>query len=469
VIPEDGSAESGEGAIQTQAQVETDSVSAASGQPAIKLRAAWNARAARYAPAVASQLKGAIIHHQAGSNTYTQAQVPGIIKGIQNWHMDGNGWDDIGYNFLVDKYGGVWEGRQGGITRNVVGAHAFEFNTGSTGVCFLGDLDTAQPSAVAIDAAGKLVAWRLSLAGIVDLKGTTVYPKDVKQARKPVVSGHRDVNSTTCPGRYLYAKLATLRTYRHAAVTPGPKIWTGASPDLTGDGRGDILVVDQAGDLFVYPMASATTLGTPYQAGHGWKNLTVLAPGDWNGDGRADIIGVTAAGMLYLYPGKASGFGSKIEIGHGWQHFDIHPSADVDGDGKPDMLAVDKRDGLLYLYRGNGRGGWITGRGELRGHSWLNYDLYPAGRINGDALADVFSINRAGKLFTYLSKPGGNLGKAVESGHGWQSCQLLSGTDLDGDKVADIAGICGNPKALYLYKGLGLARFRAKVELAENW
>ena len=70
----------------------------------------------------------AVVHHTAGSNSYTAAQSAAIVRAIELYHVKGNGWNDIGYNFLVDKYGQVFEGRIGGIERNVVGAHAEGFN-----------------------------------------------------------------------------------------------------------------------------------------------------------------------------------------------------------------------------------------------------------------------------------------------------------------------------------------------------
>ena len=82
-----------------------------------------------------TRVRFAIVHHTAGSNSYTRAQSAAIVRGIQRYHVLANGWDDIGYNFLVDKYGQIFEGRFGGIDRNVVGAHAQGFNTGLGGRC----------------------------------------------------------------------------------------------------------------------------------------------------------------------------------------------------------------------------------------------------------------------------------------------------------------------------------------------
>ena len=108
----------------------------------------------------------AVVHHTAGSNNYTRAQSAAIVRGIEVYHVKGNGWNDIGYNFLVDKYGQVFEGRYGGVDKNVIGAHAEGFNTGSFGVALIGTYDAAQPAGGRADALVKLLAWRLDLAHV---------------------------------------------------------------------------------------------------------------------------------------------------------------------------------------------------------------------------------------------------------------------------------------------------------------
>src|SRR6266545_3331620 len=118
--------------------------------PAIVTRLSWRANEAirRGPPRYAPSLQFALVHHTAGSNSYTAAQSAAIVRGIQVYHVQGNGWDDIGYNFLVDRYGQVFEGRFGGVDKNVIGAHAEGFNTGSVGVAVLGTYGSAAPPAV---------------------------------------------------------------------------------------------------------------------------------------------------------------------------------------------------------------------------------------------------------------------------------------------------------------------------------
>src|SRR5205814_8139148 len=108
----------------------TPSASASVPIPPINTRASWGARAPKATPGYASSVQMTFVHHTVNSNTYAQSDVPSILRSIQAYHMDSNGWDDIGYNFLVDRFGGMWEGRGGGMDQPVIGAHTLGFNTG---------------------------------------------------------------------------------------------------------------------------------------------------------------------------------------------------------------------------------------------------------------------------------------------------------------------------------------------------
>ena len=188
------------------------------GAPAILPRSGWNAdeKIRRAAPSFAPTLRLALVHHTAGANGYTAAQSPAIVRAIQLYHVKGNGWNDIGYNFLVDRFGQVFEGRFGGIDRNVVGAHAEGFNTGSVGVALLGEYSSLAVTQKARDALAALLAWRLDVAHVDP--ATTLSFVSGGNARFPAglpvflrtVSGHRDTGFTDCPGNVLYGLLTQL-------------------------------------------------------------------------------------------------------------------------------------------------------------------------------------------------------------------------------------------------------------------
>ena len=196
--------------------------------PAIVSRASWGASESirRAPPSYATSIRGVTIHHTAGTNSYSRAQAPAIVKGIQLFHVQSNGWNDIGYNFLVDRFGTVYEGRFGGVDRNVIGAHARGFNTGSVGIALIGTHGSASPSTAALDAISKLIAWRLDVAHVDPIGRTTAISSGSERYRSGTrvllrhVSGHRETGHTSCPGDVLFARLDALASKARSIGLP---------------------------------------------------------------------------------------------------------------------------------------------------------------------------------------------------------------------------------------------------------
>ncbi|MEW2166397.1 N-acetylmuramoyl-L-alanine amidase [Streptomyces sp. NPDC007084] len=164
------------------------------------------------------KVKAAFVHHTASGNNYSCSQVPSLIRSIYRYHVVSSGWRDIGYNFLVDKCGNIYEGRAGGVAKPVLGAHTLGFNTDSMGIAVLGTFQNTKPTDASLKAIARLTAWKLGLYG-GNPRGTTylksgggnLYGKG-KNVRLNVISGHRDGFATECPGRLLYGKLGSART-----------------------------------------------------------------------------------------------------------------------------------------------------------------------------------------------------------------------------------------------------------------
>jgi hypothetical protein len=189
------------------------------GRPAIISRAQWGANESlrRGSPAYATP-RYTVLHHTAGSNSYTKAQSASVVRGIYHYHTQAKGWSDIGYNVLVDRYGQVFEGRFGGIDRGVVGAHASGYNTGSIGVAAMGNHDTLDIPAVALESIARVIAWKYAVHAINASPTRTI---SVGSRTLNVLTAHRNVGSTACPGRFLYAKMGALRTRVAALVAAG--------------------------------------------------------------------------------------------------------------------------------------------------------------------------------------------------------------------------------------------------------
>ncbi|MFG3260558.1 peptidoglycan recognition protein [Streptomyces sp. NPDC048172] len=161
-------------------------------------------------------VKAAFVHHTAMSNNYRCSQAPSIIRSIYRYHVKSSKWRDIGYNFLVDKCGTIYEGRAGGVAKAVMGAHTYGFNTNSTGIAVIGSFGSTRPPAAVANALSKLSAWKLGLYG-VNPRGTVTltsgggkYKKGTR-VKLHTISGHRDGFNTACPGAQLYRKLGTVR------------------------------------------------------------------------------------------------------------------------------------------------------------------------------------------------------------------------------------------------------------------
>ena len=198
---------------------------AATAKPAIYSRAAWGANESlrRAAPAYGKVQVG-FVHHTVSSNTYTPTDVPAMIRGIYAYHVQTLGWNDIGYNFLVDRFGRTWEGRYGGIDKAVIGAQTLNYNAVSMGVSAIGNFQVAAVPQAMTDAFKRIFAWKFSLSGI-PATGTVpspLPPSWSKATHFQRISGHRDAFQTECPGLYLYAKIPEIRAGA-AAFMAAPK------------------------------------------------------------------------------------------------------------------------------------------------------------------------------------------------------------------------------------------------------
>jgi hypothetical protein len=195
---------------------------AAGGQPKVIARSSWATGACRpRIPAVFGTVALAFVHHTVTSNAYRPSQSARMVRSICLFHKYGNGWNDIGYNFVVDRYGQIFEARAGGIDEAIVGAQAGGYNVYSTGVALLGNFTYGGPPRKGFDALSRLLAWKLVVHGIdvpgrVTVKVTrTGAPYSRYRAGTRVtlnrISAHRDADATTCPGAGMYRQLPRLR------------------------------------------------------------------------------------------------------------------------------------------------------------------------------------------------------------------------------------------------------------------
>lgn len=197
------------------------------GQPPIIARKGWaQGQASPKGAAEYGAIKLAFVHHTQTPNGYAAEDVPSILLSIFDYHVYTRGFADIAYNFLIDVYGRIWEGRAGGIDEPVVGAQAGGYNAESTGVAVIGSFFDVVPPRAAISALERWLAWKLSLHGIPTSGEVTVVvdPADYfytpfgpgAHVSLPRIAGHRQGDSTDCPGNAFFARLASIRPVAQA-------------------------------------------------------------------------------------------------------------------------------------------------------------------------------------------------------------------------------------------------------------
>lgn len=198
------------------------------GAPKIVTRAQWGAdeKLMTWKPEYTPTVRAVTVHHTAGTNAYTAADSAAIVRGIYAYHAKTQGWGDIGYHVLVDKFGTVFEGRAGGLARSVIGAHAGGFNRETFGIAMMGDYTAIAPAAGQLEAVAQLAAYKLGglyrdPRATVTLTstggGTSKYPSG-RAVTLPTVFAHRDVGATECPGNTGVKSVPAIRDRTTALV-----------------------------------------------------------------------------------------------------------------------------------------------------------------------------------------------------------------------------------------------------------
>jgi len=265
------------------------------GAPAMIPREAWGGDQCRprAAPSYGAVQLG-YVHHTVNANTYAPQDSAAVVLSICRYHRNENGWRDIGYNFLVDRYGQVFEGRAGGIEQPVIGAQAQGYNGASTGVANIGTFSGEQQTEAGVAATAELLAWKLSLHGAPVAGRVSVTSAGGPSNRYPSgrlvtferIAGHRDADRTSCPGDALFTQLPQIRA-QAAALAP-QYAFTPPASAVSLEAADRTLEFPQAAQL----SGRATTLGGAPLAGApisvqgvAGKRFFTLARATTNADG----------------------------------------------------------------------------------------------------------------------------------------------------------------------------------------
>ena len=439
-------------------------------KPQIFSRAQWGAdermrdkRSLRY-----GTVNAGFVHHTVNSNGYSKSQVPSILRGIYAFHTQSRGWSDIGYNFLVDRFGQIWEGRYGGVDKAVVGAHTYGYNDYSFAMSAIGNFDTAAAPAAMLDAYGRLMAWKLALHG-VDASATK---QRVGRGTFPAINGHRDAGSTACPGRYLYAKLPQIREQAsrlqksQPAPEPAPEPApvpvpehpsTGLDANISGSHWPDLVVRDGASKrMVVVRTAGQMGFAKPASATEDrWSDKDVVAvAGDITGDGRTDFITREGGVGTRVHPGREGGtFGPERAMRnklHGLS--EVAGVGDLNQDGLPDLVGVTAK-GRLVLLRGRADG--LYKKRVTLADDWSAYDLTAgAGDFDGDGRPDVVAYDGSGLVLFPGTAGGLGRPRAVAGARGDYDL-VAGGGDLTGDKRPDLVVRDAGTRLVHVLAGDG--------------
>lgn len=460
--------ERGEDAISLRAAKTTPAM------PTIYSRAQWgadesirNKSALRY-----GTVSAGFVHHTVNANDYTEAQVPGILRSIYAYHVKSRGWSDIGYNFLVDRFGRIWEGRYGGVDKNVVGAHTLGYNDYAFAMSAIGNFDVVQPPDVMLRAYGSLFAWKLALNGVNPASTAQQVGKKTFQA----INGHRDAGSTACPGKYLYAQLPTIRAYAveaaPAAPTPPPPLEI-ADPapqsNLTGEGYPD-MVVRRASDgrALILPTGGLTSFSkATVSSAKGWSNRPeVLISPDLTGDGLLDLVSTSEKGVLRIRPGKGNGkFKATSKVVKSTKNHTLMTAVgDLNKDGRNDLVARHK--GRMVALLGTTKGGFAR---SVLAKGMGNYAQFiGVGDQNGDGSADLFARDVKRRLFMYPGTGAGKFGARSAVAGSWSAYnRITGGADFNGDGRGDLVGRTKKGK-VYIHLARGDGSFSLPIGPAAN-
>ena len=302
----------------------------ANGLPvAVTTRAEWGANASymSWDPEYA-RAGHVVVHHTAGTNSYSAGQSASIVRGIYYYHAVTLDWGDIGYNFLVDKFGTVFEGRSGSVAapagKMSIGAHARGVNTGTMGISMMGDYSAVSPSDAQLSSVGKMAGWFLKRAGISDVTGwaglhvwTTERYQAGSTVSMPRILGHRDVGYTTCPGNVGYSKLDAIRAIAKAQGA-APQGGGGSAPSTVAQDHPGAVALRSA--LGVNGWIGAATSGVQASTKGGVFQRFEHGVGYWSPATGAQFVGepVLSAWGGYGYQTGSMGYprsGGVVGIG----------------------------------------------------------------------------------------------------------------------------------------------------------
>lgn len=418
------------------------------------------------APGEPLEPRGVVIHDVEGSSDYQPDQVPALLRAIYHYQSDILGWQDIGYHFVVDKFGNSWEGRQGSYDSPITGGFSADNGNQALDVVVLDDFAGTEPTDSEMNELAAVAASAFE-TGSGEATAQLSVGDEHSALSFDAISGHRDLVNSLSPGDGLYSKLGALRSLvveilgeddqDHGvesteessggqavpevfAATPSAGKWSARVKigngwsgqiifpgDWNGNGQPDMMRIDDEGDLYYYAGKGNQRFSAPVKAGHGWGKMTWIQGGvDWAGNGRSDIIARDEEGDLYLYRNKGNGgFAGAQKIGNGWNSLSNLTVATTSA-GTSIYGVTDA--GVLVRYPANGSGGFARKVTYAGGWNAMDH-LVGVGNWNDDNYPDFLARKTNGDLVLYPGRANGGIGAGIKIGNGWGSMKWIGASN----------------------------------------
>ncbi|WP_460706613.1 N-acetylmuramoyl-L-alanine amidase [Luteococcus sediminum] len=479
-----GDAEIVSSAAQQRVRAQASTSSAA--QPAIVSRAAWGAdeswlkiNGSSCVPAnLDTTIKAAVVHHTAGTNYYSQAEAASVVRGIYAYHVKSLGWCDVGYNFLVDRFGTIYEGRHGGIENPVHGAHATYWNTDTVGVSVMMNSSTARQSDAAMASMADVIAWKLAGNYRDPLSKLTLAGKYIDR-----ITRHGDVMATSCPGTNITAYMPTLRQQVATRMgnwqTPIQRRWTALGGDSGMLGSPRVLERDFNGGRTtsfaeggIYQTSAGRTfwmgkdIDWYYRSNNAFTQLGWPVADETAGAAAGDRLVRFERGTISLVGGRivvqtaGAQMGTPVK-GSGRQ-------GDLDGDGRADLLSVAADGTITWWPTGAGmRSGAAVKGSRLTGGPFTWVSQMPD--VDGDGHTELVARRGDGTLWAWNGRGAGQFDLPRRIGRGWSAMRAINVVpDMTGDGLPEIVGISGQ-QGLHRYSlGRDLSLVSTE-QIGRNW
>ena len=365
------------------------------GRPTINMRASWTSRPPKVTPQIAPTVRMGVVHHSVSGNSYGPDDVPGELRAIQAFHMDGRGWDDIGYNFAVDRFGRIWEGRAGGINLAVVGAHALGANYEGVGVVALGDFSGMTANQSMIDAFGQIIGWKLYIHGS-DAAGSAPFPlgegaiNGGKSVVMPHVVPHRVVQQTSCPGLITdqIPAIQASAAAKQVQLRSTAGFWGAVTTGVNQDGRVEGFAIGNDQQLY-------HNWQMPGGGWSGWRGMGGPVAGrptiGYNADGRMEVfvIGVNNGPLLHAWQLAPNASWSGLQSEGGTMSTSAGVAVARNPDGRLEAFVIGDDDQIWNIWQIAPNSPW-RGYGALGGSFPSNVSL--TANRNADGRLEVFGV-----------------------------------------------------------------------------